>query len=166
MVIKKTVAPPPKGGSSVRKPRIPQKNSQLTIDVSIKDTEVFKDLIGVVMRVLRDERMPQSLRNDAYGWVQELEANAFPEKDYAKELIIVLCENIHHGEVLWDRIKHKYNANSRVRFIGSGSRSLDGLRPDKVVLLKGYEKSKGSKMTWFTHNGEKPEVIDETGDQG
>lgn len=68
MVIKKTVAPPPKGGSSVHKPRIPQKKSQLTIDVSIKDTEVFKELLGVVHKIIMDDRMPDDLRDDAIHW--------------------------------------------------------------------------------------------------
>ena len=176
MVIKKTVAPPPKGGSSVHKPRIPQKKSQLTIDVSIKDTEVFKDMIAVVSKIIMDERMPDTLRDDAMEWlygvgvsagslVSGLDSGRYPNgpSPFVKQNIIVLCDQVHNGERIWQYHKHKFNPNVRVKFIGQRS-NVDGLRPDKVVLLQGYKKSVYGSMVWLNQFYERSEVIDLSGE--
>lgn len=136
----------------------------LTIDVSIKDTEVFSEFLCVVSKIVMDQRMPAGLRDDAMVWLNDIGASAgtVVYAGQPKEYIVVLCESVSLGNYYWQQIQHKYNPNATIRFIGQSL--LDGLSPDKVVLLKGYEKSRGIHMTWFTRNGEKPQVIDESGE--
>jgi hypothetical protein len=142
----------------------PKRNS-LTIDVSIKDTEVFKDFIGVVSKIVMDQRMPAGLRDDAMQWLGDLNVSAGTVVGayQPREYIIVLCGTFRQGKAIWETIKHKYNPNAKVRFIGQGG-NVDGLRPDKVVRLRGWEESAGALMDWLTLDGNKTEVIDETGD--
>lgn len=136
----------------------------LTIDVSIKDTEVFKEFLGVISKIVLDERMHTGLRDDAMMWLNDIGASAgtVVYAGQPKEYIVVLCESVSLGKYHWEQIKHKYNPNATIRFIGQSF--PDGLSPDKVVLVNGYQKSRGIHVTWFTRDGHKPEVIDETGE--
>lgn len=141
------------------------KRKGLTIDVSITDTEVFREFLGVVSKIVTDRRMPDGLRNDAMIWLNDISASAatLVSAGLTQEHIVVLCGASYQGKVLWEEIKHKYSPNARVWFIGTRG-NVDGLRPDKVVRVYGWEESVGVGMTWFTRDGYKPEVIDETGD--
>lgn len=141
----------------------------LTIDVSITDTEVFKELLGVVHKIVMDDRMPASLSTDAVNWlceVVDVRDGSLVLKGpspYVQQNIIVLCDQPHNGKRIWEYHKHKFNPNVRVRFIGQRS-NIDGLRPDRVVLLPGYEKSFYAPMVWLNQFGERSEVIDLSGE--
>ncbi|WP_413373323.1 hypothetical protein [Paenibacillus taichungensis] len=144
------------------------KPSGLTIEVSVKDTDVFKQFLGVVSKIVMDKRMPGDLQEDAMRWLYDIGASAGSviatgPTPYVPQNIVILCSNTSHGKAQWQHVKHKFNPNTRVRFIGQGS-VPDGLRPDKVVWLPGYEKSAGAPIVWMNQNGEYTEIIDLTGD--
>lgn len=145
----------------------------LTIDVSITDTEVFKGFVGVVSKIIMDKRMDVGLKRDAMQWLWDigcydtaLAVESVPKNDYQQpEQIVILCETISLGKSMWQHRKHRYNPHARLTFLGKDNRTIvDGLRPDKVIRLRGWEESKGAFMNWLTLDGEKPEVIDETGE--
>ncbi|CAI6023199.1 hypothetical protein PAECIP112173_00333 [Paenibacillus sp. JJ-100] len=141
------------------------KRTALTVDVSITDTEVFKEFLGVISKIVMDQRMPSGLRDDALTWLNDIGASAGTViyAGHPYELIVVLCENVSLGKLYWQQIKHKYSPYARIRFIGQGG-NPDGLRPDKVVLVGDYQESAGYRMNWINLKGEFTQVIDETGD--
>lgn len=44
------------------------KPAAMNINVSVTDTEVFKDILVVIHKVVMDDRMPADLRGDAIAW--------------------------------------------------------------------------------------------------
>ncbi|MEO2212106.1 hypothetical protein ABGV40_14785 [Paenibacillus amylolyticus] len=163
MVNKPTVqAPPERVDGKQHKSR-----KGLTIDVSIKDTEVFKNILDAIGKIVTDERMPIDLREDAVKWLYKAGASAATiiSAREQRESIVILCETISLGKSMWNWRQHKYNPDAQLLFLGKDNRTMvDGLKPDKVLLLPGYQKSKGYGITWFKKNGELSQVIDETGD--
>lgn len=146
------------------------KPSGLTIEVNVKDTDVFKQFLDVVSKIVMDKRMPGDLQEDAMRWLYDSGASAGSviatgPTPYVPQNIVILCSDTSLGKAQWQHVRHKYNPNVKVRFIGARS-NVDGLRPDKVVRLRGWEESEGAVMNWLTLDGKKSEVIDETGELG
>lgn len=143
----------------------------LTINVSITDTDVFKEFIGVISKIVMDQRMPKGLQQDAMEWLYGVGVSAgtvigagCTPYVMAPEQIVVLCDNYSLGKSQWQHIRDKYHPDAKLYFIGE-NKIPDGLRPDKVVWLRGWEKSKGRSVVWLNNKGEYSEIIDETGDR-
>lgn len=49
-----------------------EKTATAQINVTVKDTDVFKDIIGLLGRIIIDERIKENIRDEIYGKLKEI----------------------------------------------------------------------------------------------